>query len=234
MRYQLRIFEDFLALLYPRLCLACEKNIPPRWDVICITCQHFLPKTKFHLERENPFTEHFWGRVPIHAGASLYHFVKGGRTQELIHKLKYNGKREVGIKLGHLYGRALKSSPYFSKIDLIIPVPLHPRKEKIRGYNQSSMFAMGLSETMEIPWSGRILLRTEMTTTQTKKSRLERLENVREAFHLKNPKTVRGKHLLLVDDVMTTGATLEACAEKILEAESAKVSFATIAFAQRK
>lgn len=233
MKSQFRIFEDFLALLYPRLCLACEKNIPPRWDVICITCQHYLPKTKFHLERENPFTEHFWGRIPIHAGAALYHFKKGGRTQKLIHKLKYDGKRQIGIKLGHLYGRSLSNSPYFNQVDLIVPVPLHPRKEKIRGYNQSAMFAMGLAETMDIPWSNKVLRRVEMTTTQTKKRRMERFENVRKAFQNVRPKNIEGKHILLVDDVMTTGATLEACAEKILASKDTKISFATIGFAHR-
>ena len=197
-----------------------------------MACQYHLPKTKFHLDRENPFTDRFWGRVPINAGAALYYFAKGGRTQKLIHKLKYDGKRKVGIKLGNLYGRMLKESPYFHKIDLIVPVPLHPRKKQKRGYNQSDLFAQGLSEEMEIPRAPNALKRLEMTETQTKKSQAERFANVAEAFAVNDPKILKGKHVLLVDDVMTTGATMEACANQILSCEDTKVSMATIAFTE--
>ncbi len=231
MSTRFKIFEDFLALFYPNLCLACDQRIPPSNDVICIPCQYHLPKTKFHLERENPFTEHFWGRIPIDAGASFYHFTKGGRTQHLIHKLKYQGKIQVGIKLGQRYGRTLKESPFFQNVELIVPVPLHSRREKERGYNQSALFAQGLSYSLEIPWSKDALIRPRGTTTQTKKTRLERFANVSTAFQVKDEKAIRGKHILLVDDVMTTGATLEACAIKLLEVEGVKISLATIAFA---
>lgn len=224
-------FYDFLGLLYPNLCLACEKNTPTKGNVICLSCQYYLPKTKFHLERENRFTERFWGRVPIDAGAALYFFTKGSRTQNLIHKLKYEGKTKVGIKLGNLYGKMLKDSPYFSNVDLIVPVPLHPKKEQQRGYNQSDLFAKGLSEEMEVPWSKKALIRTAMTETQTKKSRSARVKNVNDVFQVNQPKRLKGKHILLVDDVMTTGATLEACATKILTVGDVKISFATIAIA---
>lgn len=229
MRSRFRVFNDFIELFYPRLCLACERQSPPRNHIICIPCQHFLPKTKFHLERENPFTEHFWGRIPIDAGAALYHFTKSSKTQHLVHQLKYKGKWQVGVKLGQMYGSALKNSPYFNMVEIIIPVPLHPRKEKIRGYNQSAQFAKGLSETMRIPWSNDALIRNAMTETQTNKSRMERFENVAAAFVVKNENQIKGKHLLLVDDVMTTGATLEACAVQLLKVEGVKVSLATIA-----
>ncbi len=225
-------FQDFISLFYPNLCVACDRNTPVHGGVICLPCQYHLPKTKFHLDRENPFTDRFWGRVPINAGAALYYFTKGGRTQKLIHKLKYNGKVSVGIKLGNLYGRMLKQSPYFSQIDLIVPVPLHPKKRQKRGYNQSDLFARGLSDEMQISNAPYALKRLEMTETQTRKSQAERFANVAAAFAVNQPKILKGKHVLLVDDVMTTGATMEACANQILSCEGTRVSMATIAFTE--
>ncbi|HMQ49022.1 MAG TPA: ComF family protein [Saprospiraceae bacterium] len=221
----------FTGLFYPNLCLACNKNLPPGQEILCITCQFKLPKTNFHQEKENAFTERFWGRVPLHAGAALYYFSKGGRTQQLVHALKYEGKKQVGSKLGHIYGQQLKETPLFHDVNLILPVPLHPQKERQRGYNQSALFAEGLSQSMQIPWSGKHLLRTAYTQTQTQKTRMERFANVEQAFQVPRPADLEGKHLLLVDDVMTTGATLEACALRLLEVPSVRLSMATIAIA---
>lgn len=225
------LYEGFISLFYPQLCLSCGKNITPVQDAICISCQYHLPKTKFHLEKENIFTDRFWGRIPIESGTAFYHFTKGGRIQHLIHNLKYNGQYEVGTKLGKLYGNILKESKLYRGVDLIIPVPLHPKKELKRGYNQSDLFATGLSEAMEIPWYKNVLIRTKVTETQTKMSRLERLENVKDVFTLSRPEVLRNKHVLIVDDVLTTGATLEACTLKILKTPNVKVSLATIAIA---
>jgi len=223
---------DFVYLFYPNLCLACEEQPPPNGEIICLKCQYNLPKTDFHKEKNNLFTERLFGRIPLQASAALYYFVKGGLTQKLIHNLKYKGKYEVGLRLGKIYGEQLKSSENFKTVELIVPVPLHPRKEKIRGYNQSDAFAKGLSETLGIPWLKDGLVRREFTDTQTKKNRLERLENVRKAFQIGNKEELIGKHILIVDDVLTTGATLEACSEKILELTDTKVSLATIAIAK--
>ena len=225
------ILNDVISLLYPNLCLACREHTPARGEIICLRCQHKLPKTNFHLERENPFTERFWGRIPIESGAALYHFVRGGRVQELLHRLKYLGKADVGLRLGQWYGEMLRESPYFREVDLIVPVPLHPRKERLRGYNQSALFAKGLSETLRKPWLKNGLVRTSFTESQTQKSRAERLENVMEVFAVGNAAQLTSKHVLVVDDVMTTGATLEACGLKILELPGTKLSFATIAIA---
>lgn len=225
------VFDDLVGLLYPNLCLACSEHPPVHGEVICLNCQINLPRTNFHLDKENPFTERFWGRMPLESGAALYHFVKGGRVQELLHRLKYEGKREIGIKLGEWYGRQLLESPYFKNIDVIVPVPLHPKKERLRGYNQAAMFAQGIAEAMGKPWFKDGLVRQIFTETQTQKSRAERLENVSEVFAIGDAKKLWGKHVLLVDDVMTTGATMEACGTKILALTATKLSMATIAIA---
>ena len=227
-----QLAEGVLSLFYPHLCLACQSNPPTVSEMLCVECQYKLPQTRFHHHKENAFTERFWGRLPLEAGASLYRFTKGGHVQQLVHQLKYKGRKEVGIKAGRFYGLELKASPHFKKIDLILPVPLHPKKKHQRGYNQSSMIAKGLSEGMGIPWSENGLIRKAFTDTQTKKSRMERLENVGEAFEVKEVSLLKGKHILLVDDVITTGATLETCCLKILEVPGTKVSMVTLAFAE--
>lgn len=227
-----QIFDDMFSLLYPRICLACGKNIRAHEEAICLTCQYKMPKTNFHEDRDNPFTERFWGRVRVNCGSSFYYFGKGGKVQQLIHNLKYNHKPEIGIRLGHLYGKVLGKSLFFRQADVIVPVPLHPMKKRTRGYNQSAKFAEGLSEAMQIPWS-EALCRTEMTETQTKKDRFARFENVKDAFEVVDPKFIEGKHVLLVDDVITTGATIEACAHQILEIPGTKISVVTIAFARQ-
>ncbi len=225
------VFQDLIGLLYPNLCLACSEEPPVQHEVICVKCQLNLPKTNFHLEKDNPFTERFWGRISLESGAALYHFVKGGRVQELLHRLKYEGKREIGIKLGEWYGQQLLESIHFKNVDLIVPVPLHPRKERLRGYNQAAMFAQGIASTMGKIWLKDGLLRQIFTETQTQKSRDERLKNVAEVFAIGNVKKLENKHILLVDDVMTTGATMEACGLKLLAVPGTKLSMATLAIA---
>lgn len=226
-----RLTNDFLGLFYPNLCLACRRNLPPADDILCLSCTYHLPQTRYHLEADNPFTERFWGRLQLDSGAALFHYVKGGRVQRLIHQLKYHGRREVGLRLGRFYGRQLREAPLFRGVDLIVPVPLHPRKQHRRGYNQSDLFARGLSETMGVPWNARILRRRTFTQTQTRKSRLDRLENVLQAFELADPGVLTDRHVLLVDDVMTTGATLEACGGLLLQAPGVKLSMATMGIA---
>jgi ComF family protein len=211
--------------------LACRKNAPPYGEDICTPCKVTLPETNFHLEKENEFTNRFWGRVELESGAALYHFTKSSRVQELLHNLKYKGKKQVGISLGRRYGYALSHSPLFMEAEIIVPVPLHPKKQYLRGYNQSEMFAQGLSESMSIPYLKNGLIRLVHSQSQTKKSRLGRLENLEGVFALGKAKMLAGRHILLVDDVLTTGSTLEACALELLKIPGAKVSMATIAMA---
>ena len=227
-----RLADDLFSLLYPRLCLACGRDVPPYSHSFCIRCKLALPETEFHLQEENTFTDRFWGRLPLEAGAAMLYFRKHGLTQNLMHNLKYRGKTEVGVELGRLYGYQLAESSWFRGLDGIIAVPLHPRKERMRGFNQSDCFARGLSETMSIPHWKNALIRRLATDSQTRKSRFERLENMQNAFEVGNPARLRGRHILLVDDVLTTGATLEACALQLLAIPETRVSMATIAIAE--
>ena len=224
--------KAFFELFYPNLCLTCGKNLPGTQKIICLSCTYKLPKTDYHLEKENPLTERFWGRLPIQSGTAMYHFVAGGHVQQLIHQLKYNYRKDIGILLGQFYGKMLIESVLFSTVDVIVPVPLHPKKEHIRGYNQSWMFAKGLALSMKKRSIKDGLKRVIHSNSQTKMTRAERLENVLKAFEINNPKSLEGKHVLLVDDVLTTGATLEACGQKILALENTKLSLATIAISQ--
>lgn len=224
---------DFFSLFFPRVCYSCENTLFRHEEVLCSYCLHQLPKTNFHSEADNPVSKIFWGRVNIYHASSLYFFSKGSKVQHLLHQLKYKGKKEIGIYLGKLLGMDLLESPYYSDIDVIIPVPLHPKKQRKRGYNQSEMFARGLAESLVKPIDIRTLVRTYASETQTKKSRFKRWENVKEIFDLKNHNHLLGKHILLVDDVVTTGATLEACANMLLNIPGVKVSIATIACAIR-
>jgi len=224
-------FNDFVGLLFPNHCEACEQPLGKGEDIICLFCLYELPQTGYHKEPENPVEKLFWGRVEVARAASLYFFHGKTRVQHLLHKLKYHGKKEIGHKLGRIYGETLKESDFASGIELIAPVPLHEKKKRKRGYNQSDFFAMGLSESLGIEWSPEILSRTIYTETQTGKTKFERWGNVGEVFELKDKGNVAGRHVLLVDDVITTGATLEACTHALLQSPGVKVSIATIAVA---
>ena len=227
------IWNDFMSLIFPRLCLACENPLPHGEPFICLDCQLTLPQTDFHEHKKNIFTEKFVGRIPLEAGAALFYFTKKSKTQHLIHQIKYADKREAGMALGRFLGQKLVQSPHFQGIDYILPVPLHEKKKILRGYNQAEVFADGLSDIMNIPVEKKILIKIKKTDSQTRKSRLERLKNTEDVFHLTNPSVLEGKSILIVDDVLTSGATLEACALAILDkVENVKISFATIAFAK--
>jgi ComF family protein len=226
----MQIRDDFLQFFFPDLCLACGQILNKQEKVLCSSCFFHIPRTEFHKDAENPVSQLFWGRVKIEYAASFFYFNKGSAYQPLIHKLKYKGRSDIGIELGKAYGAELRNS-FFSAADLIIPVPLHPRKIKIRGYNQSEMIAKGLSASMKLPFNTSILLRSESTETQTRKSRFDRFRNVEGKFVLKETPELQGSHIILVDDVVTTGSTLEACAIAILETKGTKVSILTLAVA---
>ncbi len=225
------LFDDLISLFYPRLCAGCNTSLVNGEDILCLHCLADLPRTNYHLFPENPVFQIFIGRVNITLASSFCRFDKGGRLQHLLHQLKYKGNCEVGIKMGILFGYDLIQSSFYQDIDAIIPVPLHPKKEKKRGYNQSAEICKGLSESMNRPVISGNLVREFHTSSQTRKGRFERWENVSGIFNVKNEASLTGKHLLLVDDVVTTGATLEACCEPLLKIPGVRVSIATLASA---
>lgn len=228
----MNIFDDFISLLFPRICIACGNKLFRNENIICSLCTYMLPKTNFHLLKDNPVSKMFWGRVNLESAAAFLFFRKGGRVQRMIHYLKYKGHKEIGIHLGLLYGRELSSSELFSNVEVIIPVPLHGKKLKKRGFNQSEQFAIGLGESMGKDVTNDVLMRKIHSATQTKKSRYERWQNVEEIFAVNHVDKIYGKHILLIDDVVTTGSTLEACAQVLLRITGVRISIATIAFAE--
>lgn len=226
------IFMDFISLIFPKLCAGCRRGLQLNEDCICTFCHYQLPETNYHLRADNPVAKIFWGRVKLNAAASFYAFNKGGKVQNLIHELKYRGRPDVGILIGKFYGCRIKESELFGSVDLVVPVPLHVDKLKKRGYNQSECFAKGIAESMDITCDPKILKRNADTQTQTNKSRFQRWENINSVFSVNDKNNVGGKHILLVDDVVTTGATLEACAQLLLQVPNVIVSIATIAYAE--
>jgi len=225
------LWADFLDLIYPRTCAACGNTLYQHEEVICSSCLVHLPKTFFHKDANNPLLSLFWGKIPIEMVSSFYFYNKGNKVQNLIHQLKYKKRPEIGVYLGKRYGNYLKKSPCFSSINVIIPVPLHQSKKIKRGYNQAEMIVQGLSSSMDIPYDSTSFIRSMATETQTRKSKQERWENVKNKFKVVEPEELKNKHILLVDDVITTGSTMEACAQVLLEEEGVKVSMVSIAAA---
>jgi ComF family protein len=224
-------WQGFAGLVFPRYCAACGNALYRNEDVLCMGCHADLPRTGFHLDPENEVAQIFWGRVPVVNATSFIYFVKGSKYQQILHELKYNGQKKIGPVMGQMFGSELKNTP-FSTADIIIPVPLHPSKLRKRGYNQSELIAAGMGEVLHLPVETSAISRAIDTSTQTHKSRYERWENVRYIFHCENPGVLKDKHVLLVDDVITTGATLEACASCLIPVEGIKISLASLAFAK--
>ncbi|MFO7843943.1 MAG: ComF family protein [Bacteroidales bacterium] len=230
MKFFIEPLKDFFNLIFPNLCMVCNNHLVSQEKLICTSCLYNLPKTNFHLDIENPVSQLFWGRTKIEYASSFYFYHKGSKYQQMMHKFKYHGCKEVGLVLGRYFGSQLDTS-VFNQVDLIMPVPLHKSKLKKRGYNQSEFIARGLAESLEKKLDAQNLIRTMATSTQTRKSRFERWENVEKIFKVLYPEKITGKHILLVDDVVTTGSTLEACANSILEVPDTKVSILTLAVA---
>ncbi len=223
------ILYSFITLIYPRSCCGCSGILVTGEEHLCGFCRVEMPRTDFFMYKENPLTRRFWGRVPIQTGSSLFHFQKGGKVQRVIHHFKYRGNIALGVYLGRLLGLSLKKSEHYTGIDMIIPVPLHAAKERKRGFNQSEVICRGVSKTLMIPAFDNLLIRKEETSTQTRKERFRRWENVSDVFDTPDPQALENKNILLVDDVITTGATLEACAQTLISVPGVKVWIATLA-----
>ena len=231
MSYLYDLWDDFISLLFPRLCYACGNHLMRNEYLICTECYVVIPRTNYHSIQDNPVAQLFWGRCLIEKAAAFSYYNKGSRIRNLIHNLKYKGIREIGYELGKIYGQSLKSSGFVCDIDLVIPVPLHPAKKRIRGFNQSETISRGIADSAMLPVDVNSLARIMVSATQTKRSRYDRWTNVEGIFQVIDPQSIIGKHVLLVDDVITTGSTIESCTNELLKVEGVRVSVVALAFA---
>jgi ComF family protein len=227
------IKESLLHVVFPHVCDGCGSDLLNIESRLCIRCLASLPETNFEIHPNNPVEKDFWGRLPIISGSAHLYFTKESLVQHLMHQLKYRGNKDLGIQLGRIMGNVLKSSNRFNEIDALIPLPLFPSKEKKRGYNQAKVLCDGIVEILNLPVLSNVIIRPQYTETQTKKGRIERWKNIEGKFKLIDLATIQNKHLLLIDDVVTTGATLEACGNELLSANNVKLSVATLCIASR-
>ena len=227
-----RYLSDLAALFFVDTCAGCDTPLVNGEQLICTACWYRLPDTRSHTDPQNSGARQLWGRVRIEAVASYWYFRDGSRVQRIIHRLKYRNRPEIGTAVGLRYGSILAGTPPYNRAEVIVPVPLHPRKLRKRGYNQSACFAHGLARSMRLPVAEHAIKRTKPTESQTHKGRYERYENMIKTFGIDDAGAIAGRHVLLVDDVLTTGATLEACAHTLWEHGASHVSAVTIAKAR--
>lgn len=222
--------QALLSLFYPKICISCQAHLSTQEELICLACELHLPKTMYAQYAENPVEKLFWGRAKVKAAASIYYFNKGDGIQKMMHQLKYKNRKDVGRWFGKILALELLHSERFKDIDWIVPIPLHPKKEHLRGFNQSLMIAEGMEE--EDGWKVvNALKRMENTASQTRKNKYERWLNVGRSFEVNPRHDLKDKNILLLDDVITTGATLEACIQVLERAGAKSVSVATVACA---
>lgn len=227
----MKILNHLINLFYPRVCPACGNLLMKGEETVCLSCRYLLPKTHYENNPENPLAQTFWGQVDFHAVTAEYFFSKTGKVQHLLHQLKYQGNKDAGYFLGQQLGESIRNAEPFQGIDYLVPIPLHPKKEHLRGYNQSFVIAQGVEEKTGIPINKGVLIRKVYTSTQTRKSREERWDNVKEIFDVIDAEVFVSKHVLLIDDVLTTGATLMAAGSTLLKVPDIIVSAAAVACA---
>jgi ComF family protein len=226
-----RLLRDFVSLFYPSYCYGCYGPLIKGEHLICSRCILSLPQTYFHLDPENSLKRRMFGRLPVAHALAFLRFTKSGRIQGLLHHLKYKNRPEIGVALGKVYASKILEAGFVPPFHVIVPVPLHPSRLRRRGYNQSAKFGEGLSDIFQIPVCEDILTRRIKTDTQTRKNKLERWENVAEVFEANTTAEIRDKHILLIDDVITTGATIDACGQALVRAGCSEISIAGIAVA---
>ncbi|MFV5690601.1 ComF family protein [Flavobacterium sp. LT1R49] len=226
------MFESIINLFFPKVCSGCSSFLVVNENVICTVCRHDIPLTNHHLNPVNDAFKKFYGRIPVIHTSALFYFHKKGIVQELIHNLKYKGHEEIGTILGEWYAEDLKNIQLLKTVDEIIPVPLHRRKLKERGYNQVTAFGKALSSSLNLDYNDSLLIRNVYSKTQSKKNLLGRTEGIETIFDVSFTEKDHHKHFLLIDDVITTGATLEACSHALLKIPGIKISIICMAMAQ--
>lgn len=226
------LFDDFISLIFPNVCYVCNGAMAKGEIYICTKCMYELPKMVDQQLQGNPLERRFYGKVPVKHVVSYLKFIKNGSVSELLYKLKYEGFSDIGEVMGKWFGRELKDMAFEKEYDLIVPVPLHESKIQKRGYNQSDFIAKGISEVIGIPYDGKILKRVLRNESQTNKGRMDRWKNVENIFQVTDSDKIYDKRILLIDDVLTTGSTLESCAQSLLADKCREVGIATLAAAQ--
>jgi ComF family protein len=224
--------DSLLHLFFPQLCAACGSDALPARQQLCVPCLAQLPETGFENLRGNPVEKIFYGRLPVEAATALLYFSKDSITQHLLHQVKYKDNQLLGKYLGRLLGQRLAAADTFTKPDALVPVPLSDKRLRERGYNQAELVAQGMGDVLRVPVYAQAVRRHRPTQTQTRKSREERWQNMQEVFSLSRPQQLEGKRVLLIDDVVTTGATLEACGEVLLQAPGSVLQIAAVACTQ--
>ena len=222
--------NDLLHLFFPHTCVGCGSDVLDQQQLLCLRCLNELPATNFFDQPGNPVEQVFYGRIPVQNAGAGYFFTKDSLIKNIIAQLKYRGNREIGVYLGKLIGNLLQNSPRFAGVDVLVPLPLNPRREKKRGYNQATAICNGIASVWNKPVSENNAIRKVYTETQTHKNRVSRWQNMDGIFAINDPSLLQNKHVLLVDDVVTTGATLEACGSEILKISGTTLSIATLAY----
>ena len=227
------MLRSFLDLIAPRACAICGSRLSVHDDVLCPMCILKLPRTDFWLSPlDNPLSRLFWGIIPVQRVAAYCYYAPGSEMAQMVYDLKYHDRPDIGIMLGRLIATELQPSGFFEGIDLLVPIPLAPRRQRQRGYNQSRQLVKGLSEVLAIPVSDCAVCRTVFAGSQTELSRWDRQENVENVFSLRDADSLRGRHVLLVDDIITTGATVTSCARELLQVDGVRVSILALGFSK--
>ncbi len=232
-RWLLKGVEGLQHLFFPHICAGCGTDLITESAVLCLDCLNNLPVTGFHRFAVNPVEKIFRGRIPLVSATSLLYFTKDSLLQSLLHQLKYQGKKDLGVYFGKRIGEAYTQIVNDPLFDAIVPLPLHPSRQRKRGYNQAAALADGISEVLQVPVLENVVRRSIQTNSQTQKNRLERWDNMEGKFILEEEEALYGRHVLLVDDVVTTGATLEACGSALLKTEGLQLSISTLAYTAR-
>ena len=230
---RISLWHRLLDLIAPRLCVVCGRRLSPSEQVVCASCNMHLPRTGFQLNAyDNMMARLFWGLIPVERVAALFYYEGGSKTANILYDLKYHDHPEIGVEMGRMMADEFNEAGFFDGIDLIVPVPLARNRQRHRGYNQSRCLAEGICQVTSLPRYDQIICRKHFEKSQTQMGRWERQENVAHVFELENPTAIRGKHVLLVDDVVTTGATMVACARELLKAGDVKISLLSLGFAK--
>ena len=226
-----KLLHALSQLLFPNLCVCCDSYLSYQEGLLCDMCLYTLPKFENFKDKNNPVAKKFWGRLNTHFVTAYLNFKADPDVRKILHQLKYKGNKQIGIEMGEHMGRKLQLIEDLKSVDLIIPVPLHTKRQQFRGYNQCDLIVQGITNITEHRVAYDAVLREKYNSTQTKKNRYERFINSKEIFRVSKPQLLEHKHILLVDDVITTGATIEACGAALLEVEGLKLSIATLAVA---